>query len=65
MNDFTKTELNEIVRCLKYMIKGNTTPYSCFTIGIKKKIQSMIANYTDIDKELAEIKQEIKDACNE
>jgi len=47
MNDFTKDELQEIKRCLKYMIKGGTTPYSCITIEIDKKIKSMIDNYCE------------------
>ena len=45
MNDFTKEELKEIKRCLKYMIKGGITPYSLLTISIDKKIQAMIDNY--------------------
>lgn len=45
MNDFTKEELEEIKRCLKYMIDGGVTPYSCVTLDVKKKIQLMIDNY--------------------
>lgn len=45
MNDFTKEELQEIKRCVKYMIKGGTTPYSCFTVEINKKLQLMIDKY--------------------
>lgn len=45
MNDFTKTELQEINRCIKYMISGGTTPYSCLTIAINKKLRNMIDNY--------------------
>lgn len=29
------------------MTKGGTTPYSLFTLEVKKKIQSMIDNYCD------------------
>lgn len=47
MNDFTKTELAEISRCLQYMIKGCTTPHSCLTIGLKKKVRLMIENYCE------------------
>jgi len=55
MNDFTKEELQEIKRCLSYMINGNVTPYSCVTIGVKKKIQSMIDNYKcEVEKSLNE-----------
>lgn len=42
MNDFTKDELEEIKRCLKYMIDGGITPYSTLTLALKKKIQSML-----------------------
>ncbi len=45
MREFTKEELQEIKRCLKYMIKGGVTPYSCLTIELNKKVQSMIDNY--------------------
>lgn len=45
MNDFTKEELEEIKRCLKYMINGGLTPYSYLTMALKKKIQTMIDNY--------------------
>lgn len=45
MNDFTKEELQEINHCLKYMINGGVTPYSCVTLATKKKVQSMISNY--------------------
>lgn len=41
MNDFTKTDLMEIHRCLKYMIKDGTTPYSCHTIALAKKVREM------------------------
>ena len=46
-NEFMKEELQEIHRCLKYMINGGTTPYSCVTLDIKKKIHSMIDNYCE------------------
>ena len=45
MNDFTKEELEEIKRCVVYMTRGGTTPYSLFTLELKKKIISMIENY--------------------
>lgn len=44
MNDFTKEELEEIKRCLKYMIKGGVTPYSLLTIDVKNKIQFLLDN---------------------
>lgn len=47
MNDLNKRELQEIYRCLQYMISGGTTPYSCLTIDIKNKINSMIQNYCE------------------
>ncbi len=47
MDEFTKEELQEIKRCLKHMIQGGITPYSCLTIDIKKKVQSMIDNYCE------------------
>jgi hypothetical protein len=47
MNAFTKKELEEIKRCLKYMINGGVTPYSLLTIAINKKIQSMLDNYCE------------------
>lgn len=48
MNDFTKTELSEIKRCLKYMIDGGTTPYSCLTMSLHKKVRQMIEKYCEI-----------------
>ena len=45
MNDFTKTDLKEILRCLKYMTKGSVTPYSCHTKALVKKARSMVDNY--------------------
>ena len=45
MNDFTKTDLREIHRCLKYMTKGGITPYSCHTIALVKKVRTMIEKY--------------------
>jgi len=42
MNNFTKEELAEIHRCLKYMIKGGSTPYSCLTLDIKKKVHYLM-----------------------
>ena len=51
MNDFTKDELQEIKRCLKYMINGNHTPFSCLTMELNKKLQSVIQNYCDHEKE--------------
>jgi hypothetical protein len=49
MNDFTKTDLKEIYRCLKYMTKGGTTPYSCHTIGLVNKVRTMIESYDSND----------------
>lgn len=47
MNDFTREELNEIKRCLKYMITGGTTPYSNLTIALNKKIQIVMDDYCE------------------
>ena len=47
MNDFTKEELIEIKRCVKYMCEEGITPYSCLTLEINKKLQSIINNYCD------------------
>lgn len=47
MNDFTKEELQEVKRCVKYMINGVVTPYSSLTLAINKKIQSLINNYCE------------------
>lgn len=52
MNDFTKEELEEIKRCVKYMINGGTTPHSSFTIALKKKVQSMIENHCNHDLDI-------------
>lgn len=49
MTNFKKEELQEIKRCLKYMIEGGTTPYSSLTMAINKKIQQMIDNYCEHD----------------
>lgn len=51
MNEFTKTDLREIHRCLKYMTKGGTTPYSCHTIALIKKVQNMFDNFCDHEME--------------
>jgi len=45
MNDFTKEELQEIKRCLKYMIQGGVTPYSTLTIILNRKVQNMIEKF--------------------
>lgn len=45
MNDFTKEELIEFVRCLDYMIKGGITPYSTFTIELLRKTKYVVDNY--------------------
>lgn len=47
MNNFTKEELQEIKRCVNYMIKGGTTPHSCLTMKINKQLQSMIDSYCE------------------
>lgn len=47
MHEFTKTDLSEIHRCLKYMTKGGTTPYSYHTIALTKKVRQMIDNYCE------------------
>lgn len=52
MNEFTKEELQELKRCLKYMITGHVTPYSALTINMKKKIQSMIDNYCEHTRQM-------------
>lgn len=59
MNNLTKEELQEILRCLKYMIKGGDTPYSCVTLDVKKKIQSIIDNCA------TEQQKRIDTACKE
>ncbi len=53
MNDFTKEQLQEIKRCVDYMTKGGTTPYSLLTLEVKKKIQSMIENYNQLTSLIA------------
>ena len=45
MNEFTKEELEEIKRCLRYMTKGGTTPYSLLTMSIHDKVKRMIETY--------------------
>lgn len=45
MNGFTIEELDEIKRCLKYMITGDVTPYSNLTIDLNKKIHLIIDKY--------------------
>ena len=52
MNEFTKDELQEVKRCVKYMINGGITPYSSLTIAINKKLQSMIDNYCEHKKDV-------------
>lgn len=47
--DLSKLELQEIKRCLKYMIDGGTTPYSNLTMDINKKIQRMIDDHCQHD----------------
>ncbi len=47
MNDFTKEELQEIKRCIKYMIDGGITPYSSLTLEINKKLKSIIEKYCE------------------
>ena len=47
MVELSKLELQEIKRCLKYMIDGGTTPYSNLTMDINKRIQQMIEGYCD------------------
>ncbi len=42
MLSFTKEELQEIKRCLNYMINGGVTPYSNLTMNLKKKTQYLI-----------------------
>lgn len=50
MNNLTKEELEEIKRCLQYMITSRTTPYSLLTIDVNKKIQHMIYSYCEHEK---------------
>ncbi len=45
MNDFTKEQLQEIKRCVDYITKGGTSPYSLLTLEVKKKIKYIIDNY--------------------
>ena len=45
--EFSKTDLSEIHRCLKYMTKGGVTPYSCHTVSLAKKVKDMINNYSE------------------
>lgn len=52
MSFFTKKELDELKRCLKYMMKGGVTPYSNLTIELNKKIQHMINNHCEHSYEL-------------
>lgn len=47
MNNFTKEELVEIKRSLKYMTKGGVTPYSNLTVNLHKKLQFLIDNYCE------------------
>jgi hypothetical protein len=54
MNEFTKDELLKIWRCVNPVIIGDAA-YS-----LKDKLESMIDNYCDEDKELTEIKREIE-----
>lgn len=55
MNDFTITELREIKRCLKYMVDGGVTPYSCLTIGLNKKVRMMIDTYKEYCPEIRDV----------
>lgn len=54
MNEFTKEELQEIHKQLKNVTKSDFIPYSCLTLALKKKIQSMIDNYCDHEPELSQ-----------
>lgn len=47
MNSLTKEDLTEIHRCLKYMIKGGTTPYSDHTISLTRKVKAMVERYCE------------------
>ncbi len=49
MNDFTKEELQEIKRCIKYMINGGVTPYSVTTVRLIVKLNEMIEHYCEHD----------------
>lgn len=51
MNDFTKEELTEIHRCLKYMTQGGTSPYSTFTIDLMRKARAMIDGHGSLANE--------------
>ncbi len=55
MIDLTKTELNEISRCLMHMIKGGVTGYSCLTIALNKRVRIMIENYDKQKSTLADL----------
>lgn len=45
MDKFTKKELKEIKRCLKYFIKNNMVTYYSPAQEIKNKIQDMLDYY--------------------
>lgn len=51
MTKFTRTDLREIHRCLRYMTKGGTTPYSCHTIALAKKVRDILEHPQEDDPE--------------
>lgn len=61
MNDFSKTDLREIYRCLKYITKGDVTPYSCHTLSLCKKVHAMIDNYCEPNANKPNFTQDQKD----
>lgn len=64
MNEFKKNDLTEILRCLKYMTKGDVTPYSCHTIALVKRVRAMIETYDD-NKPPLEMAECVCSKCNE
>jgi len=65
MNDFSRTELGELRRCLTYMIKGGTTPYSCATIALNKKLREMYERYCDHNKPYTKLGITVCLDCNQ
>ena len=59
MDDFSKTDLRELHRCLKYMTSSGVTPYSCHTIALTKKVREMIEKYCDHEWNTLELMKKI------
>lgn len=47
MNDFTKAELQELKRCLSWVINCKDTHYTDITYFLEPKLQSMIDDYCE------------------